>query len=303
MIQLFKYLTPCLLFALNACTERIDVDLPTSFDRLVVDGKFTTDLKQHTVILSRTMDYFDPNPDVPYISDATLRIIELETGVVYPLHLLPGSPGHYNTKDSVAGIQGYSYKLQIEGVDIDGDGITESYEATDFMPYITDKIDSIKTFYGYNAINDLLGFPQSEYKGWNVLLYMQDLPTHEYYLIVSIHNGVEFSDLREKSFWDDEIFGPEGSSVYLNGAPVSFISDTMDYQVGSGGTIGLIVESTSKDYFTYLLDVKDIHSGGNPMMGNPANVRGNVNNGAVGYFATYSLRSLDKFLENSPPKM
>ncbi len=291
MTQLLKYILASLGLLLSSCTERIDVDLPTSLDRLVVDGKLSIDTMQHTVILSKTMDYFTPNPEIPYISGAKVQITEVETGKVYSLQQDPYAPGHYRTIDNIAGIQGYNYTLEIDGVDIDEDGTLERYEATDYLPYITDKIDSIKLVYGYSLSNELIGMPQSEYKGWNTLLYMQDLPTHEYYIISSERNDITFSHLRDKGFFDDIMFGAEGSNVYLNGAPMSFMSDSTDYQTNIGDTIGLTVQSTSKRYFQYLLDVKNANAGGNPMMGNPANVRGNINNGAVGYFATYSARA------------
>lgn len=290
MTKLLKYIVPCLLLLSNACTKRIDVDLPSSLSRLVVDGKLTIDTMQHTVILSRTIDYFDPNPTVPYISNAVLQITEIETNTVYPLHLDPDMPGHYRTTANVSGKQGYNYKLEIEGVDIDDDGVAERYEATDYLPYIADQIDSIKLVYDYSLANALIGMPPSDYKGWNTLLYMQDLPTHEYYIIVGSRNGIEFWHLKEKGFFDDVLFGSEGSSIYLSGAPMAFLPDSTDYQANSGDTIGMRVQSTSSKYYQYLLDVKNANAGGNAMMGNPANIRGNVNNGAVGYFAAFCSR-------------
>ena len=273
-----------------SCTKIIDVDLPSSLSRLVVDGKLSIDTMQHTVILSRTIDYFDPNTEVPYISNAILQITEIETNTVYPLQLDSNMPGHYRTATNVAGRQGHNYKLEISGVDIDNDGVTERYEAMDYLPYISDQIDSIKLVYDYSLVNKLIGMPQSEHKGWNTLLYMQDLPTHEYYVIIGSRNGADFWLLKEKGFFNDSLFGSEGSAVYLQGAPMAFLPDSTEYQANKGDTIGMEVQSTSLKYYQYLLDVKNANAGGNPMMGNPANIRGNVNNGAVGYFAAFCSR-------------
>ncbi len=290
MKQLLKYIAPCVVLLSISCTKRIDVVLPTSLSRLVVDGKFTIDTTQHTVVLSRTMDYFDPNPTVPYISNAVLTITEVETNTVYPLQEDENMLGHYRTMPDVFGKQGFNYKLEIEQVDIDDDGVMESYDATDFLPYIADQIDSIKLVYDYSIMGTLLGMPPGKDKGWNTLLYMQDQPTHEYYVLVGSRNRLEFWRLNEKGFFDDALFGKEGSQVYLKGAPLAFLPDSTDYHAYKGDTIGLKVQSTSLEYFRYLNDVESANSGGNPMMGNPANIRGNVSNGAVGFFSAFSYR-------------
>ena len=62
-----------LLPAAWQCTERIDVEVGSTYTRLVVEGAVTTDTTVHSVRLSLTSDYFYNQP-APPVSGASVFI-------------------------------------------------------------------------------------------------------------------------------------------------------------------------------------------------------------------------------------
>ena len=61
--QKLKYLL--LLAVLTRCTEQIEIDVDSSFARLVVEGYISTDTTSHMVRLTRSGDYFYNQPAQP----------------------------------------------------------------------------------------------------------------------------------------------------------------------------------------------------------------------------------------------
>lgn len=291
------YTTLIIAILSTSCTKRLDLDLPSSFTRLVVDGGISTDTMVHTIILSKTIDYSANLDEIPYISGANVKITEKESNIVYILDEDTLKKGHYNTKPDFAGRQGVNYHLEISNVDIDNNGEPEIYEADETVPFIADKLDSIKLIYGTSLINEFIGLPNSGLLGWNILMYVQDLSMPQYYEFIEGRNQTVFTDIRNRFYLYDNQFGAQG--VYLRGFPIAFLPDSTNkegtkYKVNIGDTVALYINSLTIEYYTYLQDVKAASSGGNPMMGMPANIRGNISNGAIGYFHAFSSRSAKK---------
>ncbi len=89
------------LFILSSCTEEIDIKLRNDSKRLVLEGTLGIEPGVHTIILSRTLDYFESGYEMPYISDAVVSVTEIETGTVFILTENPNKPGHYETLPTV----------------------------------------------------------------------------------------------------------------------------------------------------------------------------------------------------------
>ncbi len=290
-------LLPFYLLTLVSCTEETKINLKASDTRLVVEGGIGIDTCVHTVILSTTVDYFTPNANVPFISDASVTITEFDeemnaTGNLFTLTESPTKKGHYETEPTVFGKQGYTYRLDISNVDIGG---YQSYTAEAYFPYIADKIDAIFAVYSTNMMYDVLGdmgglVDTAELtKGWNILLSAQDPPTHEYYIFIPYKNGVPINDTLTRFFTIDDAILPEGTG--LKGLPIEFISDSSWAVAKEGDTLGLEIRSISESYYHYISEFRTVYGGSNPMFGGaPANVRGNISNGAVGYFYAYGNR-------------
>ena len=118
------------LFLTTTCTEKIDIDLDSTYTRLVVDGVVITDSAKHYVLLSLTSDYFSNKPS-PKVQNAvvelsfentTIQLIESET-----------IPGRYETPYAFSGVIGTTYDLGISQVDVDQDGEEEFYHASSTM--------------------------------------------------------------------------------------------------------------------------------------------------------------------------
>ena len=78
------------LIASNSCTERIDIELESTFTRLVVYGEITTDTAIHAVRLTKTTDYYYNQP-APEVSDALVSISDGSS--IYLLKENPDQPG------------------------------------------------------------------------------------------------------------------------------------------------------------------------------------------------------------------
>ncbi|MDR2906646.1 MAG: DUF4249 domain-containing protein [Bacteroidales bacterium] len=293
-----RFFTFCLLpFTLyfSSCTEEIKLDLNDSDVRLVVDGGIGMDVGVHTVRLSKTMSYFSTDMTVPYVSGAVVTITEFDrmkeaTGNVFELNENPGKPGHYETESTVFGKQGYTYRLDVSNVEVGGH-VTYSAEA--FFPYIADKIDSVRPFWGPNLFGVMFGFELDStdiHTGWNLCFWAQDPPTREYYVFIPYQNGVALNDTLTNFFMmDDGMISEAG--IGLDGLPIEFISDSSWVKIKEGDTLGLEIRSISEDYYRYINEFNTVYQGANPMFGGaPANVRGNVSNGAIGYFWAYGNR-------------
>ncbi len=119
-----------LLFT-SACTERIDIQLDSTYRRLVVDGAVTSDSVKHKVFLSLSSDYFSNEPAAS-LGDAVVELFYddqiirfLESSLI---------PGRYESPEAFRGVRGTTYTLVISQLDVDGNGVDERYQAVSTMP-------------------------------------------------------------------------------------------------------------------------------------------------------------------------
>ena len=290
-----------LALCLFSCTEEIDIRLRTTETRLVIEGGISLDTTAHTIILSKTMDFFDRHSPIPFISGAIVTITEfgedtLPTGRVF--HLTEGAKkGHYETEPDVYGRQRHIYRLEISNVDV-GRGL-ETYRADAFFPPIADRIDSIRAVFGQNILFLLLSGREPDTNsirtGWNIEVFAQDPPGENFYLMVICKNGVALNDTLTRLFlFDNQMIHQR--NIALNGLPMAFISDSSWMAAQEGDTIGLEIRGVSESYYRYIHEFGRVYGGTNPMFGGaPANVRGNVRNmtgrhDAIGYFWAHGSR-------------
>jgi hypothetical protein len=253
-----------------SCSERIDVELDESYTRLVVDGAITTDTMAHTVVLSKTSSYYYNLP-APMVTGAIVSI----TDGNQTFKLKEDSPGIYRTASSVHGVTGKTYTLNII---LSGQiGGYAQYSASSTMYPVT-RLDSV----------GLLLHPDWSTSGiWEVTCYAQDPPTFDYYRFLVSKDGIMVSDtLNEWFVTDDKYF----NGNYANGAPIAYLEqDLPEVGLKPGDKITVEMNSIGKDYAEFLWAAQTELFGSNPLFsGPPANVTGNINNGAVGFFAAYS---------------
>jgi hypothetical protein len=254
-----------------SCTERIDIELDDSYTRLVVDGAITTNSAAHTVVLSKTSSYFYNKPS-EMVTGASVIISD---GLLsFPLK--EALPGVYRTAPLVHGVVGKTYTLNIR-LAVQIGGFTD-YNASSTI-YPVNKLDSV----GLQFHPDW-----SEGGFWEVKCYMQDPPTLDYYRFLVSRNDKMLSDtLNEWFVTDDKYF----NGNYTNGAAVAYLrQDSPAEGLSPGDKITVEVNSIGRDYANFIWAAQSELFGSNPLFsGPPANIVGNISNGAVGFFAAYSF--------------
>jgi hypothetical protein len=265
-----------LLIVSSACTERIDIDLDSTFQRLVVEGSITTDQVKHCVILSSSSDYFSNRPS-PRVQDA---VVELSFGNE-TLQLLENDsdPGRYETPYAFSGVPGTTYELNISGLDINEDGLEEIYHASSTMPGGAE-LESIELKYYVTSLSS----------GYSVLLYASHpLDQRDWFGFKLIKNSDLLTDsLTKYNVLSDDIF----DSGYFPGLPVGFLSDDEPRQaLHPGDTLTLEMNCIEEAYYNFVTEAQLEIAGNYPLFsGPPANVRSNIDNGAIGIFAAYSIQ-------------
>jgi hypothetical protein len=256
---------------LVSCTERIDIKLDSSYVRLVVDGSITTDPVRQKVVLTETTSYYY-SQTAPPVTGATVQISDGSS--VYELR--EDSSGIYRTEYPVAGVPGNTYSLNIHLASPLGG----------FSDY-----SAISTLYPVNNLDSLqLDFHRDwgDEGIWEVKCYIQDPPTNDYYrFLVYYENRIVTDSLSEWFVTDDRFF----NGNYAYGAPVAYLKqDKSTETLKHGDIVTVEVNSIGEGYANFIWDAQAEISGSNPLFSGPsANVKGNVSNGAIGYFAAYSI--------------
>lgn len=266
IIYLFLLIIATMLYS---CTEKMDIQLDDAYTRLVVEGRFSTDTTVHKVRLTKTSSYFYNNAALP-VSGA---IVTISDGVNTIL-LAENSDGVYETPPNTYGKVGKTYQLLIKNVDIDKNGVFEEYSAS-------------STIYPINTIDSIAMEYIPHFEAWEVKCYVLDHPTEDYYLFNIYKNNVLMTDtITEPLVVDDKLY----NGNYTNGIGVGYLRDKKpDEKAYPGDTIELEIWRITKEFQKFVMELKDATRPSTPLFsGPPANVKGNISNGAVGYFTAYS---------------
>jgi Domain of unknown function (DUF4249) len=255
----------------GSCTERIDIDLDDSYARLVVEGTVTTDTMVHTVRLTSTTSYFY-DEKAPGVENATVTIDDGESVV----ELIETEPGIYSTTPDYHGIPGRTYKLNIN-LASPINGISEYQAASIMNPVLS--LDSI------NSVFHEDWGPEGYYE---VRCYVLDPPTTDFYMFKVYKNGELLSDSLNKVLVTDDRFY---NGNYTNGAGVGFLNQDVDKEIVVSGDLITIESARITEAYYQFVSQLQIQSGyQNPMFsGPPANITGNISNGAIGFFAAYPV--------------
>jgi hypothetical protein len=252
-----------------SCTERIAIPLDESSVRLVVEGSVTTDTMVHKVILSKTTSYYY-NQKAPAVSGASVSISA--GGSIIQLH--ESTAGVYETDSTFFGVVGETYTLDIV-LNSDVGGYKE-YSATSVMNASV-SIDSLQ----------LLFHPDwSENGFWEVKCFFQDSPAADYYRFLVSRNGKLITDTLDKWYITDDRFF---NGSYVNGTTVAVLDQgSIDEKLVNGDEINIELNCIGRDYASFIGEAQAELRGSNPLFsGPPANVTGNLSNGAIGFFAAY----------------
>ncbi len=270
-------------FSVSSCTERINnIQLDNTFKHLVVYGEITSETGIHWVRLSSTENYFYNKPSPPvtgaavFISDGTDTTMLSEN---------QEDKGLYQTYDGYRGIAGKTYTLYIDKVDINGDGKTEGYQASSFLPPVN-PVDSITLTYTKNTFSS----------GWEIHVWAQDPGDQKnFYAFKAWKNGVLLTDtLTEYFVQNDELF----NGNYTYGIEAQYLSDRNGTEKAvPGDTVTFELDGITEDYYNFIQDAKAESFGSNPLFsGPPANITGNISNNALGFFTAYSVAKASRIV-------
>ncbi len=280
-----KFPASLLLFALLsfmvACTEIIDIDLDSTYTRLVVYGTITTDSIQHEVELTATTDYFFSEAPPP-VENATVIVSFANSAVT--LEASTERPGIYFFPQPIKGVPGTQYDLLIEDVDVDQDGISETYSASTTMPGIAPP-DSVS----------VQQFITPFFSGYQVAIWSPDPPGVNFYNFKLWRNDELLNQrISDYTVQPDDLF----QDNYIPGLPIGFLNDDEeDEAVFPGDTVTLEVNSITREYYDFITEAQNEIFGNNPLFsGPPANVSSNIGNDAVGIFTAYSIERVSKII-------
>jgi len=263
-------ITVLLCTMIISCTERVDIELDESSVRLVVEGSVSTDTMAHEIILTKTTSYFY-DQESPPVTGASVSITEGERNI----QLFEKKPGVYYTDSTFFGIEGLKYTLNITLASPVG-GHTE-YSAGSYMNN-TVMLDSA----------GLIFHPEWSDSGfYEIQCYFKDPPTADYYRFLIYKNGKMLSDTLDEWFVTDDRFF-NGSYIY--GSAVAFLDQGSENEkIAAGDEIILELNCLGQDYAGFIWDAQSELRGSYPLFsGPPANVKGNISNGAIGFFAAYT---------------
>lgn len=272
MNKSMKYITNIIIIIifLSSCTEKIDIDVGTTYQRFIVEGTITTDTMKHVVKLITSIDYYE-NEQPPVVSNA---IVTIDDGInKITLEENSENPGYYETDENYFGVVGRTYELDIE-IPEAINGYTSYTASSELKPVAP--IDSIRVEY----IED--------WEVWELQIYALDPPTEDFYSFEVFKNGIEITDtITKRGVSDDRFFNGNytfGVSVYY------FYSGYEPEFVYPGDTITLRMGGITKDYYNFLIELMDqTFEYRNPLFsGPPANIRTNISNGGLGFFTAYA---------------
>jgi len=268
-------LTLASLTIFTSCTEKIDIDLGTTYTRFVVDGVITNDTMAHYVKLTKSIDYYTPT-DVPTVSNATVTINDGFETVI--LEESDSVAGLYLTPEDYFGVPERTYQLNIELEEaINGQ---TSYSASSKL-YAVAPVDSIKVVY------------KEEWEAWELQLFATDPLAVNFYMFDVYKNGKLLTDtIDEVGISDDKYFNGNftyGAAVYY------FIKENPDEELFPGDTIKLRMAGITSEYYTFVVDVmNETFEFRNPLFsGPPANISTNISNGGMGFFTAYAVSYAD----------
>jgi len=279
MKKLFLIIPALLLFAAS-CTERIDIQLDDTYTRLVVDGMITTDTTRHFVQLSTTSSYYY-NEAPPPVTGASL---EISDDLGNTVNLTEEEPGKYVTSPLFAAVNGRTYTLRIElAEEINGH---KTYMAT----------STVNPIYPIDSIG-LVSQPDWGEKGfYEVTCFYLDRPSKDFYMFNIFKNREMLTDtIKYRIITSDDFY----NGNYTNGIGVGYLDQSKEREVlRPGDTITFQGCNISEDYYNFIMTLQAETNFQAPLFsGPPANVKGNISNGAVGFFAAYGVAYSSKVFQ------
>lgn len=245
--------------AFVSCQEKIDIDIPSSDKKVVIEAEVTTEMDSSYVKITQTADYYSTAP-APFIANATVTI----NGVAF----LHKGNGIYKPASPFVGELNKTYLL-----DVQQSGIT--YKATSTLTPMF-KIDSVVPVYKPEE-----GFLED---GYTVVYHANDdrpLTKYTYYRFGITSHVTHADSLFNTKILFDNASTQAGRYTF----EIPFL------RLQKGDTCIQVFRSVDKNMFEFIRAYDEQTSGApGPFQSPPANLPTNISGGAIGYFATYDVK-------------
>jgi hypothetical protein len=274
------YLISALILLITSCTERIDIDLDETYTRLVVYGTITTDTTTHYVQLTKTTSYYYTEAP-PAVSGARVEISDEEGNVI---SLVEEEPGLYATSPLFHAVNGTTYTLRVDlQEEINGH---KTYTAT----------STVTPIYPIDSISLIFQPDWGENGFYEVGCYYQDPSTKDFYMFNIFKNGELLTDTISNRFISSDEFY---NGSYTNGIGVGYLDQSYEREtLAIGDTVTFQGCNISEEYYNYIIALQTETNFQTPLFsGPPANVKGNISNGAAGFFAAYGVAYSSKVFQ------
>ena len=248
-----------------SCQKVISVDLNNANPQMVTEATVTDQPGPYTVSLSRSGDYFTPSLYFPPVSHAFVTIAD-NLGVTDTLKETVS--GTYHTS-VLHGGPGRTYYLRVvaEG---------KEYDAVSTMPSRVN-IDTLVALHSRESDGDQV---------YNLYVIFRDPPEPGNYYRMNLRVSVPISpdsiDGRRYHLYNDKLTNGNEAAVRIRMRNYFKPGDTVWVDL-------LSIDKASYDYFNTLNNI--LTSDRSPTSLAPANPNTNLTNGALGYFAAYSMDS------------
>lgn len=250
---------------LISCTERIDLKIDEEYQKLAVEAYVTPTPEAQFVKLTKTSGYFSQEAPEP-VSEAVVMVNNGDKN--FQWNESPEKPGYYLPPDDFTVIVENEYHLS---VDLKNEiGGASHYESSAVMPRFEAVIDSIRVIW------------RGDFERWIIKLYALEPQGPDFYMFNALRNNQLITDsISRVGITDDRLV----DGIYISGIyTLFFYEDELDI----GDTVTMITSAITQDYYKYVSEVQTELFPKVPIFSGPsANVRSNISNGAIGYFATF----------------
>jgi hypothetical protein len=271
------------------CERELNIAIPTDDKRLLVDGEFTNESAIHRIRLYCSGGLLTGTPQT-IVTGAKVFVTDKTDTFYY--HENKDTLGLYQTDKKCAGEGGITYYLSISNVDINNDGMKESYSANEKLP-MPIEIYSLISKHGLDgdnhyALNNKASF-KIKYGGPEYL-----------YPFIMINNIADKTLTQRLGSGELNSFETDYKLPQVSSA--SNVRDWSSYvatykKAIIGDVIGFVGYNFTKKQYSFLKEF-DNNSSGDILLDNmydqlniPCNVSTNIepSDKAAGYFFIYSI--------------
>lgn len=241
----------------SSCEKVILVDLNSTDPKIVIEAEIA-DQSYCTVKLSQTVNFDQPNV-FPAVTGATIK---LSDNLGNTETLIEASAGNY-IGATLSGVPGRIYNIEIT---TNG----KTYKASSTMPQALN-IDTL-------IIEDYTGHISGKVVNAKYTDPLNTVNFNRFLLFVnSVNKGLVVIN-------DDRILNGEVISQ-----PIPAPSEQI-IKLNTGDTVLVYLQTIDEGAYEYFRTLKQLIGGGHSGPA-PANPRSNIDNGALGYFSAYSVKS------------